>query len=229
MKLQEIMTKDVITVGPKASVHEAARLLADHGISGLPVVDDDGRVVGIVSEGDLIIRQKPRPRLPWWRVFFDGAEALAREYQKAAGTTVGEVMTRSVISVTPDLSIDAVAAILDEHRIRRVPVVAEGHLVGVVSRGDLVKALATAPAPAEVPASDTRLVAEMKARMAREPWVPGRGILVQAKDGVLALWGVGLADAEKSALETMARGIPGVKGLDSHLVVRADIPYRYGV
>ena len=229
MRVEEIMTKDVITVAPKTSIHEAARLMADHGVSGLPVVEEDGSVVGIVSEGDLIIRQKARERMPWWRLFFHDSERLAREYQKAHGMTAGEVMTRSLITVSPDLPIESVALILDQHRIRRVPVVADGQLVGIMSRGDLVKALAAAPARPSVQPSDERLVREMRARLAQEPWVCNLGIVLEAKDGVLSLWGVVLTDAEKSAVETMARTIEGSKGIDSHLVVKSEFPYRYAV
>jgi len=229
MRVEEIMTKDVITVSPKTPIHEAAELMIDHGVSGLPVVDDAGSVVGIVSEGDLILREKPRERMPWWKVFFGDAERLAREYQKAHGMTVGEVMTRSLITVSPDLPIESVALILDEHGIRRVPVVADGQLLGIVSRGDLIKALAKAPARAGGQPSDERIVREMRARLAEEPWVSNRGIVVQAKDGVLSLWGLVLTETEKSAVETMARTIEGCKGIDSHLVVKSEFPYRYAV
>ena len=229
MKVEEIMTKDVITVSPKTPIHEAAGLMIDHGVSGLPVVDDAGSVVGIVSEGDLILREKPRERAPWWRLFFGDAERLAREYQKAHGMTVGEVMTRSLIAVSPDFPIESAALILDQHRIRRVPVVADGQLLGILSRGDLIKALAKAPARAGGQPSDERLVREMRARLAEEPWVSNRGIVVQAKDGVLSLWGLVLTETEKSAVETMARTIEGCKGIDSQLVVKSDFPYRYAV
>ncbi len=229
MRVEEIMTKDVITVSPKTPIHEAAELMIDHGVSGLPVVDDAGSVVGIVSEGDLILREKPRGRAPWWRLFFGDAERLAREYQKAHGMTVGEVMTRSLIAVSPDLPIESAALILDQHRIRRVPVVADGQLLGILSRGDLIKALAKAPARAGGQPSDERLVREMRARLAEEPWVSNRGIVAQAKDGVLSLWGLVLTETEKSAVETMARTIEGCKGIDSHLVVKSEFPYRYAV
>jgi CBS domain-containing protein len=229
MRVEEIMTKDVITVSPKTPIHEAAELMIDHGVSGLPVVDDAGSVVGIVSEGDLILREKPRERAPWWRLFFGDSERLAREYQKAHGMTVGEVMTRSLITVSPDLPIESAALILDQHGIRRVPVVADGQLVGIVSRGDLIKTLAKAPARAGGQPSDERLVREMRARLAEEPWVSNRGIVVQAGDGVLSLWGLVLTETEKSAVETMARTIEGSKGIDSHLVVKSEFPYRYAV
>jgi CBS domain-containing protein len=228
MKVEDIMTRTVVTVSPEVSIHEAARLMVEHHVSGLPVVDGSGRVTGILSEGDLIIRQRGRPRLPWWRAFFLDGERLAREYQKAEGTTVAEVMTRAVIWVSPDLPVSAAAAVLEHHRIRRAPVIAAGVLVGIVSRGDLVKALAAAPAPPVVPASDARLVAEMRARLAREPWVSSLGMVIQARDGVLAIWGLVPTAAQKAAVETMARSVAGVKGIESHIVAESEIAYGYG-
>jgi CBS-domain-containing membrane protein len=228
MKVYEVMTRDVITVRPETSIGEAAQLMTTHGVSGLPVIDERGAVVGILSEGDLILRQKQRERAPWWRSFFADGERLAREYQKAVGTTAGEVMTRSVLCVSPDLSIEAAASILDARRIRRLPVMANGRLVGIVSRGDLIKAVANGVGPDTSPApSDAQLVREMKERIARESWVSHRGILVQSKERVLSLWGLVNSEAEKSALETMARAIKGVRGVESHLVVRAEMPYLY--
>ena len=229
MKIHEIMTTRVVAVRMDASVQDAARLMMEHGISGLPVVDDCGRVVGIVSEGDLILRQKPRDKAPWWRLFFEDAEELARQYQKTAGTSVGEIMTRPVISVDSEASIERVAAILDDNHIRRVPVVDEGDLVGIVSRGDLIKALATAPASEPLSRSDAELVTDMQERLARESWASRRGIAVNADQGVLVLWGMVTSDAERAALETMARTVPGARGVDNHLVVRSAIPYHYGV
>jgi len=229
MKIEEIMTRDVITVGPQTPIHEAARLMVDHGVSGLPVVDEQGNLVGVLSEGDLIVRQRARPRVPWWRAFFQEGERLAREYQKAAGTTAEEVMTKAVISVSPDLPIEAAALILDQRRIRRVPVVADGRVVGIVSRGDLVKVLANAPRPVGGPTSDSQLVSEMRARLAKEPWVSHHGIVVDAANGELLIWGLVASKAEKSALETMARSLPGVKGVRSRLHVESEAPYSYGM
>lgn len=229
MRVSDVMTKDVVTVRAGDKIHDAARLMVSHGVSGLPVVSDDGRVIGILSEGDLIVRQREREPRPWWRSFFDSGERLAREYQKAAGTTVAEVMTRAVVCVSPDLPVAACAMVLDQRRIRRLPVVADGRLVGIVSRGDLIKALAAPPAAASGPHADGELAREMRERVDREAWAASRGIVVQAQGGVLALWGLVDSEAERDALETMARGIEGVTGVDSHVVVRADVPYLYWV
>ena len=211
MKVQDIMTRDVITVVPETPVHDAARLMVDHGVSGLPVVDEHSRVVGVVSEGDLIVRQKPREKMPWWRSFFADPEALARQYQKAAGTIVAEVMTRPVISAPSSLPIESAALILDRYRIRRVPIVDDGRLVGIVSRGDLIKAIAMVESPPVSKRSDD----------------PKHAIVVHANDGKLVLWGMVGTAAEKSALETMARTVPGAKAVESYLAVA--LPHHYGL
>jgi len=222
MRVRDSMTRDVITVTPTTPIHEVASLMANHGVSGLPVLDEKGSVVGIVTEADLLVRQKPRTRTSWWRLFLDG-DRMAREFQRAVGTTAGEVMTREVISIGPDLPIEAAAAILHDQKIRRVPVVTKGALVGILSRGDLVKALAGAPPRTPAPASDARLVEAMRACIAAEPWVP-RTLVVEAVAGVLTLWGLVGTQAEHSALETMARSIPGVRGVDNQLVVHSALP-----
>jgi CBS domain-containing protein len=150
------MTRTVITARPETTVQEAARLMFTHRVSGLPVVDAGGQVVGIVSDGDLIQRQR-RPKVtPWWRLFFENGEKLAREYRKIVGLTVGDVMTRPALVISPVFGLETAAAIMDNRQIRRLPVVREGRLVGIVSRGDLIKALAaSAEAPtAEALASD---------------------------------------------------------------------------
>ncbi len=226
MKIREIMTKDVIAVAPKTEIREAARLMVDHGVSGLPVINDEGTLVGILTEGDLILRQKPQQKVPWWDLSLGPGEGLAQEYQKAHGTTAGEVMTRAVVSIGPDLPIEAAAGLMDRHRIRRLPVIEDGHLVGIVSRADLIKALAAAPARAEVASSDVRLEKEMKTRLAHEPWVSG-GVAVEAREGILSLWGFVETEAERAALETMARSIEGSRGVENHLVSRSKIPHSY--
>ena len=228
MKVREIMTKDVIAVSPKTTIREAARLMVDHGISGLPVVNDDGNTVGILTEGDLILRQKPERKVPWWDLSLGAGEELAREYQKLHGMSVGEVMTRAVVWIGPDLPIESAAELLDRHRIRRLPVIEHGRLVGIVSRADLIKALAAAPPREDAAPSDVRLAGEMRTRLARERWVSG-GIAISAREGILSLWGLVETAAEKAALETMARSIDGCRGVESHMVVRSEIPQSYGV
>ena len=147
MTVEDVMTRDVITVSPATPIHEAARLMVEHRISGLPVIDAEGHLVGIISDGDLIVRQRRQNETPWWHLFFTRGEQMAREYQKAVGTTVGEVMTRPVVTISPVWGIEVAASILDTRNFRRLPVVLDGRLVGIVSRADVIKALARATSP----------------------------------------------------------------------------------
>jgi hypothetical protein len=178
-------------------------------------------VIGIVSEGDLMLRQKGRASRPWWRGFLEHGEELAREYKKRAG---------AVVCVSPRLPIESVAVILDERRIRRVPVVDLGRLVGIVSRGDLIRILASEPLRrAGAPPSERALEREFRDRLTAEPWaVSAHGLLAQAsRDGVLTLWGLVDSRAEKEAVETLARTLEGVTRVESQVVVRQDAPYLY--
>jgi CBS domain-containing protein len=226
MNVADIMTRDVITVSATTSIPAAARLMVDHGVSGLPVVDQRGAIVGIITEGDLIVRQKTPPltRRSRWALFFADPEGLARDYQRAAGTTVGEVMTREVAWVGPEWPIASVASKLEWLRIRRLPVVdASGQLVGIVSRGDLIKALAVTPVAIAGRRPDTDLAADMRARLARESWASS-GISVEAVDGVLRLSGMVESRAERSAIETMARAVDGCLGVEGQLILRPPHP-----
>jgi CBS domain-containing protein len=143
MRLVEVMTVNPITAPIGVDLDEAARLMLDHRVGGLPVVYR-GLLVGILTRADLMERLAPREPPRWWRALID-PERLARRCQRARGTTVGEVMTRPALSLPPDAAIGAAVALMREHRIGRLPVADHGHLVGIVSRSDLLRALASAP------------------------------------------------------------------------------------
>lgn len=143
------MTTQVVTVRPDTRVEQIARLLLERRISGVPVVDAAGRLVGIVTEGDLMRRPEigtERHRGWWLRLFGDERERAA-EYARAHGSRAEQVMTRNVITVTEETPLGEIARLLEEHRIKRVPVVRDGKLVGIVSRANLLQSLAAGPAP----------------------------------------------------------------------------------
>src|SRR5260370_8974453 len=144
MRAEDVMTRNVVTIGAGASVREAARLLVEHRVSGLPVVDAEGRVVGLVTEADLIARQKgPSPRRSWWHRFLSDPEQLAEEYRKAEGSTVGDVMTAGVICGDPRMPIEAIAAMRQSRGIKRGAVMLRDRLVGLRTRPPLLQPLAT--------------------------------------------------------------------------------------
>jgi CBS domain-containing protein len=226
MRVDDVMTRTVFTVGPTATIEQAAKLMVERRVSGLPVVDEAGALLGIVSEGDLIARQRPAERLTWWRMFVDD-EGLARDYRKRIGTVVADIMTESVISVGPEVDVSVAAHLLHTRNIRRLPVVSAGKLVGIVSRGDFVKLLA-APRAASPRHTGKALADELRRRLNEQPWMTDRGLAVSAEGGVVELWGIADSAAERAAIEATARSIEGCSGVKSHLMVTAGLVRHYG-
>src|SRR6516162_4005212 len=144
MRAIDLKTTKVITVGENATVPEAAKLLAEHGISAVPVIDKDERVIGMVSEGDLLHRAETgtERRRSWWLEMMSSTNKLAGEYIRSHSGKVKDVMTRDVLSVTEEIPVADIAVLLETNRIKRVPVVRVGKIVGIVSRANLVRALA---------------------------------------------------------------------------------------
>jgi CBS domain-containing protein len=136
MKATDVMTPDVVSIGPETSVRHIAQLMLRHRVSALPVLDDDGRLVGIVSEGDLMRRGElgRDQHRSWWLNLFAGPEEIATEYVKQHGQRAKDVMTSRVVSIDEHASVATIAAILEEKRVKRLPVLRDGRLIGIVSR-----------------------------------------------------------------------------------------------
>ncbi len=147
MEAQDIMTRDVVTVGPDATVQEIAQLLVDRHVSAAPVVDAAGALLGIVSEGDLVRRLEiAGERQPsWWLAMISDPGERAKDYVKTHAQKASEIMTKNVATVNEATSVADIAHLLEERRIKRVPVLADGKLVGIVARADLLRALAVRP------------------------------------------------------------------------------------
>jgi len=222
MKARDVMVSPVTTVTPNASVRDAAKLLLHRHFSALPVVDDKGKLVGIISESDLMRRSETgteRHRSCWLR-FIAGDDTLAAEYARAHAKRVGDVMTRKVVTAHPDTPLDDIAALLEKYGIKRVPLVSDGQLVGIVSRADLVKALANVPNGLEMPLSDERIRETLLTQLRAQPWSHVRKITATVHGGVVDLTGVTYSDHERAALRIAAENIPGVRAVNDHLMVR---------
>jgi CBS domain-containing protein len=220
MDAAEVMSREVLTVTPETSIIEAARLMLQHRISGLPVVEA-GAVVGIVTEGDLLRRTEigTAPRRSRWLELLVGPARLARDYVQANARKVGEVMTRQVVSVTPHTPLAEVVQLMEKHRIKRLPVIDEGRLVGIVSRADLVRALVDMAArPASGSYSDEEIRERILAAIAAEPWAPRFEVAVWVKDGVVDLGGTYTSEHERTALKVLVENTPGVKAVRDRLV-----------
>lgn len=222
MKARDVMTTNVITVSPNESVQEVAELLLRHRISAVPVIDQSGKPIGIVSEGDLLRRAEvgtDRHR-SWWLRLLVGNEALAAEYVKAHATKVADVMTKKVIVAEPKTPLSEVATLLEQHSIKRVPIVENGRLVGIVSRANLVQAFATARkrGESEITPGDAVIRENLMARLESEPWARTWLLNVIVQDGVVDLWGMVSSDAERNAIRVAAETMPAVRAVNDHLV-----------
>jgi CBS domain-containing protein len=226
MNAVDVMTQPVISVTPEATIAEVAQLLLQHRISGLPVVDPDGAVIGMVTEGDLLhrIETGTQRRHSHWLEFLIAPGRLAREYTDANARKVGEVMRVDVVSVAPRESLLEVVRLMEHHHVKRLPVIEAGRLFGIVSRADLVRALLNNLAePAARPAGDdmagdAEIRERILAEIARQPWGPRASVDVSVKAGTVELYGSITDDRERTALQVLAEKIPGVKAVRDNLV-----------
>jgi CBS domain-containing protein len=233
----DVMTTNVITVDPDTSVQAVARLLSERGISGVPVVGAADRLVGIVSEGDLLHRVETgterRPerltgrRRSWWLDTIASDQDLARDYAKSHGRAAKDVMTREVISVTDTTELADVAMLLETKRIKRVPVLRDGKLVGIVSRANLVRALAiTKGGPVFDADSDDRTIRDnLLAELMGQEWFKAlKWFKIWAADiivrgGVVHYWlSADQSEEERRALRVAAENITGVRRVEEHIV-----------
>jgi CBS domain-containing protein len=221
MKAVDVMVRDVVTVTPDTDVAEAVRLLGEHDVSALPVVDEDGTDVGIISEGDLLRREEigTEKQRPWWIEAVTPAATLAHEFAKSHGQRVEEVMSTEVVSASEDTPLDEIATLLEKHRIKRVPIIKEGKLVGIVSRSNLIQALASAQIGVH-PAieADRTIRSELLSRLGEQDWTNFGSRNVIVTQGVVHLWGLVGSEDERHALTALAEEVPGVVGVPDEMI-----------
>jgi CBS domain-containing protein len=221
MKAMDVMVRDVLTVKPDTSINEVVRLLADNDISALPVVDDQGQIVGIISEADLLRREEigTERRRPWWLEAMTPATTLADEFAKSHGRRVAELMSSQVVSASEDAPLIEIASLLERNRIKRVPITKDGKLVGIVSRSNIIQALASSKGESDSERhSDRAIRLEVLARLGEQDWTDfgSRNIIVDG--GVVHLWGLVGSAEERKALMSLAEGVPGVVGVVDEMI-----------
>jgi CBS domain-containing protein len=221
MNAKDVMTANVISILPDATVLQAARLMLQHHISGLPVIDKADKLVGVLSEGDFLRRQETRTerRRSRWLEFLMGPGRAAAEYTHSHGSKVSEVMTDEVRTVGEDTPLEDVVELMERHRIKRVPVVRGPKVVGIITRSNLMHAMVSLARKAPPTATDDATIRErLLAEMKREQWAPAAMTNVVVRDGVVELWGVIIDERQRDALKVAAENIPGVKVVKDHLV-----------
>lgn len=216
MRAADVMTPHVITVSPDSEVREIASLLLEHGISAVPVVDDDERVLGIVSEGDLIRRaEDDRRDKAWWLRMFEVNDA--GEYVKTHGRKAHEIMTRDPITIAEDRPLPEIARLLEKHHIKRVPVVREGRLAGIVSRANLLRAFSVAEPGVASSVEDREIRDAILKEVEHHTGVMVERLNVIVSDGQVQLWGLVDSEDQRLAVQVAAENAPGARSVENHI------------
>ena len=219
MRVKDVMTPNVICIGADEPILKAARLMLQNRISGLPVIDKDGELVGIVTEGDFLRRselgtQRQRPK---WLEFIVGPGRLAQEYTQSSGRKVEAIMTPDPRTIGEDEMLEAVVDTMERHHVKRLPVTRSGRVVGIISRANLMHALASLTRDIAAPAAgDLALRDQILAAIGKQDWAPRINVIVSG--GVAELHGVITDDRERAGLIVAAENVPGVKRVRDHLV-----------
>jgi CBS domain-containing protein len=221
MNAKDVMTRDVVSIDPDSTVLQAARLMLQHHISGLPVIDSAGKLVGVLSEGDFLRRRETdtERRRSRWLEFLMGPGKIASEYTRSHGSKVSEVMTDEVQRVDENATLEDIVELMERRRIKRVPVVRGDKVVGIVTRSNLMHAMVSMARSAPAAAGgDAAIREQLLTEMQKQKWAPAAMVNVVVQNGVVELWGAIIDDRQRNALKVAAENIPGVKGVKDHLV-----------
>ena len=219
MQVRDVMTANVISVKSDESILRAARLMLQNRISGLPVVDANGALVGVVTEGDFLRRGElgTSRRRPKWIEFLVGPGRLASEYVQQSGRKVAEVMTPNPLTVAEDDSLETVVQLMERRRIKRLPVMRSGRMVGIISRANLMHALASIARETPTTTIDDATIRDrILEALAEHHWAFGVNVVV--KDGVAEIWGTIMDERERQGCIVAVENVPGVKQVHDHLV-----------
>jgi CBS domain-containing protein len=220
MKASDVMTRDLVTATPDMTLESALALMVEHRLSGLPVTDNSGALVGMFTEGDLLRRAEigTESKPSWLAAVFLPGRAAAN-YVRAHARVIGDLMRWPVIEVSPDAPLAEIVGLMQANGIKRVPIVEDGRLVGIVSRADLLKALLVGLSRDSGGAlSDAEIQRNIRAEIAALEWAPRFDIDVSVKNGLVDLLGVVPDERERAALRVLAANAAGVKGVRDQLI-----------
>jgi CBS domain-containing protein len=224
MQARDVMVSPVITASKTATVRQIAKILLEKRISAVPVVDEAGKLVGILTESDLMRRAEAGTEHPysWWVHFLAGDATVAADYVKSHAAKIEDVMTSDVVTAAPETPLHEIATLLEEHQIRRVPIVDKvGNLVGIVSRANLIQIVASARPKLEMTLPDSTIRQKLLGELKKQSWAHTHNLGVTVTNGVVDLWGYAQSDDERKAIRVAAEAIPGVTLVNDHL---ADSP-----
>jgi CBS domain-containing protein len=229
MNAADEMVRQVITIRPDSTIRDAAALLVAKHISAVPVTDVEGNLLGIISEGDLLRRSETdtERRRSWWLTWLVSNETLTTEFVKSHSRRVSDVMTRKVIVARPDTPLHELATLLEHHRIKRVPIVQGDKIVGLVSRANLVQALASMRNDSPTIPNDVALRDAVMAKLESEPWATTALINVTAHLGVIDVWGIVETKAQRDAIRVAVEVTPGVRTVNDNITIQPQLLTGY--
>jgi CBS domain-containing protein len=223
MKASEVMTSRVISIEPDATIVQAIKLMLKNHVSGLPVVDRMGKLVGMITEGDFLHRREIGTEIERnaWLVAFFGPDQSAQDYVRGHGVKVAELMTRPPITVDEDTSLDQVVHSMERHRIKRVPVLRKHKVVGIISRANLLRALLSIHRSApKTSRNDQEIRERIVADIEKQDWAYGSDIMVLVRDGIVDLCGTLSDSSQRGALKALVSEKSGVRKLYDHLQLK---------
>lgn len=221
MHARQVMSRPVVTVPADATVYAAADILLGARVSAAPVIDADGRLIGMVSEADLMNRPEigTVPGKSWLQRLLTDNAVLARDYVRSHSHHVADVMTRDVVSAGERASLEEIAMLMRHHRIKRIPIVRDGKVIGVVSRSNLLQGLlAREPRAGDSTADDEAIRSKIFEELDRQPW--GSGITnVVVEEGVASIWGSVASETVKRAAQIAVENVAGVARVVNNVAV----------
>ena len=226
VRVADVMTTEVVTVNPETPIRDIADLLYTRRISGVPVVDADRRLLGVVGEGDLIMHAGTigEQRPAWWLKLFSGDTQLASDYARAHGRVARDVMRTRVVTISENTGIAEAARLFHKHQIKRLPVLRDGRLVGIITRSDLLKVLASPRATPRISLDDRTIRQRLIEHLSTQPWTDLGTKNIIVEDGTVHLFGFVENDDERRAIRVAAEAIPGVNSVEDHMVLEPHVP-----
>jgi len=222
MKASDVMTRTVITIDEQAPIAEALQLMLGKAISGLPVVNCNNQLVGIITEGDLLRRAElaTEGHIAWWKNLLFGPWFSAQEYVRTHARSVASVMTRETLCIAEDTPLSMIVRMMEQGQVKRLPVIKDGEVIGIVSRRDILQPLSTVVGDALAgAATDACILQQIERDLAAQPWSPRHNISVTVKDGVVALNGTVSGYEQRAALQVLIQDIAGVRKISDQLLV----------
>lgn len=219
MKARDIMTRHVVSVTPDCTLADFADVLLTNRISGVPVITAKGNLVGMITESDCLDRVEmgTEQKQSFWRSLLADPESRAEKYIRAHGRKVSEVMTRKLITADEDTDLSDIIHLMEKHQVKRMPIVKGSAVVGIISRANIVQAMASLLRSVDVNGADDKIRDKVLGALTELPWPAKTFINVTVKDGVVDLWGAFTAYRQDEAAIVAAENVPGVKAVHSHL------------